>query len=234
MAPRLPPREARALGGDAGYLLDHRRADRTVVVAVGVFTCRLGSSSTTKEGPNGQTPSATTPTLSVCHGDDGGPRFHPCRRVQEAMRAKDIAYEKVVAAHGSPIPILRKGSREQLRAATGDTKLPALKLSDSMLITHSRAILAWVNDRPLRTDKGSPPCASPRNVGGGLQGSSSPGLRFVPAPPEVAGRHGAGSLTSAQFGPPKLRARGALVSEPRVRRHYEPDRVPRRPFGFGC
>ena len=86
-----------------------------------------------------------TPTLYVCHGDDGGPRFHPCRRVQEALRAAGIAYEKVIAAHGSPIPFLRKGSREHLREATGDTKLPVLKLADGTVITHSRAILAWIS-----------------------------------------------------------------------------------------
>ncbi|HXR14190.1 MAG TPA: glutathione S-transferase N-terminal domain-containing protein [Solirubrobacteraceae bacterium] len=85
------------------------------------------------------------PTLYVCHGDDGGPRIHPCRRVQEAMRAKGLPYEKVVAAHGSPIPFLRKGSREQLRADTGDTKLPTLKLADGTTITHSRAIFAWID-----------------------------------------------------------------------------------------
>lgn len=39
------------------------------------------------------------PTLYVCHGDEGGPRVHPCRRVQEAMHAKGISYEKVIAAH---------------------------------------------------------------------------------------------------------------------------------------
>src|SRR6202000_3062010 len=50
------------------------------------------------------------PTLFVCHGDDGGPRMHPCRRVQEAMSAKGIAYEKVIAVHGNPIPLLRRGS----------------------------------------------------------------------------------------------------------------------------
>jgi glutathione S-transferase len=87
------------------------------------------------------------PTLYVCHGDDGGPRVHPCRRVQEAMRAKDIAYEKVIAAHGSPIPFLRKGSRDELRRATGGEKLPALKLPDGTVLTHSRAILRWVQGR---------------------------------------------------------------------------------------
>ena len=38
-----------------------------------------------------------TPTLFVCHGDDGGPRRHPCRRVQEALNAAGIDYEKVIA-----------------------------------------------------------------------------------------------------------------------------------------
>jgi glutathione S-transferase len=88
---------------------------------------------------------AEIPTLYVCHGDEGGPRVHPCRRVQEALMAKGIEYEKVVAAHGSPLPFLRKGSRDELRAATGDTKLPTLKLPDGTVITHSRAILSWVD-----------------------------------------------------------------------------------------
>ena len=88
------------------------------------------------------------PTLYVCHGDDGGPRLHPCRRVQEAMRAAGIDYDKVIAAHGSPIPFLRKGSREKLREATGTTKLPALRLADGTVLAQSRAILSWVAQQP--------------------------------------------------------------------------------------
>jgi glutathione S-transferase len=87
---------------------------------------------------------AEIPTLFVCHGDDGGPRVHPCRRVQEALRAAGLDYEKVIAAHGSPVPFLRKGSRDALREATGAEKLPALKLPDGTVITHSRAILTWI------------------------------------------------------------------------------------------
>ena len=87
---------------------------------------------------------ADTPTLYVCHGDDGGPSIHPCRRVQEALRAAGIEYEKVVAGHGSPIPFLRRGSREELRNATGETKLPVLKLADGTVIAHSKQILAWI------------------------------------------------------------------------------------------
>jgi hypothetical protein len=90
---------------------------------------------------------AEIPTLYVCHGDDGGPRVHPCRRVQEAMRDAGIQYEKVIAAHGSPIPFLRKGSRDDLRQATGDAKLPALKLADGTVITHSKKILDWISQQ---------------------------------------------------------------------------------------
>ena len=88
-----------------------------------------------------------TPTLYVCHGDDWGPRVHPCRRVQEALRAAGIEYEKVIAAHGHPIPFLRKGSRDELRVATGDTKLPALTLPDGTVLTHSKAILSWASEQ---------------------------------------------------------------------------------------
>jgi glutathione S-transferase len=90
---------------------------------------------------------ADTPTLYVCHGDEGGPRMHPCRRVQEGLNAAGVEYEKVVAAHGSPIPFLRRGSREELREATGAEKLPALKLPDGTVLTHSRAILAWAGEQ---------------------------------------------------------------------------------------
>jgi glutathione S-transferase len=87
---------------------------------------------------------AEIPVLYVCHGDEGGPKMHPCRRVQEALRAAGIEYEKVIAGHGSPIPFLRKGSRDELREATGTEKLPTLKLPDGTVISHSRAILSWI------------------------------------------------------------------------------------------
>ena len=90
---------------------------------------------------------ADKPTLFVCHGDDGGPRIHPCRRVQEALREAGIDYDKVIAGHGNPIPFLRKGSRDELEAATGTTNLPAMKLPDGTVLVHSRAILAWVKDQ---------------------------------------------------------------------------------------
>src|SRR4051794_33083008 len=93
---------------------------------------------------------AEHPTLFVCHGDDEGPRFHPCRRTQEALRDAGIEYDKVIAAHGPPIPFLRKGARDVVAEATGDTKLPALNLPDGTVLKHSKAILGWVAEQPPR------------------------------------------------------------------------------------
>ena len=90
---------------------------------------------------------ADKPTLYVCHGDEGGPRAHPCARVQRAMQEAGIEYDKVIAGHGNPLPFLRKGSRDELEAATGTTKLPTLKLADGTVISHSGAILRWVKDQ---------------------------------------------------------------------------------------
>jgi hypothetical protein len=85
------------------------------------------------------------PTLFVCHGDDEGPKFHPCKRVQEALRAADIPYTKVIGGHGHPIPFLRKGSRDLVVQATGSDKLPSLRLPDGEVLIHSKAILAWID-----------------------------------------------------------------------------------------
>jgi glutathione S-transferase len=73
--------------------------------------------------------------------------MHPCRRAQEALREAGIEYEKVIAGHGHPVPFLRKGRRDELRAETGDAKLPALKLADGTVLKHSRAILSWVSSQ---------------------------------------------------------------------------------------
>jgi glutathione S-transferase len=96
---------------------------------------------------NDGSPAEEKPLLLVCHGDDEGPRMHPCRRVQEALRAAGIDYDKQLAAHGSPLPFLRKGSRDSVRAVTGDTKLPAMRLPDGTVLHHSRAILSWIKQQ---------------------------------------------------------------------------------------
>lgn len=58
------------------------------------------------------------------------------------MRAKGIEFDKVIGGHGSPLPFLRK-DRAELEAATGDQRLPTLKLTDGTVLKNSRAILRW-------------------------------------------------------------------------------------------
>ena len=87
------------------------------------------------------------PTLYHCHGDEGGPKLHPCRRVQEALKAKNIEYDKVLGGHGSPIPFLRRGSRDHVVEATGSERLPQMVLPDGTVLAGSKPILAWINEQ---------------------------------------------------------------------------------------
>ena len=90
---------------------------------------------------------AEKPTLYVCHGDTGGPKMHPCRRAQEALNAAGIEYDKVIGGHGNPLPFLRKNDRQELIAATGSKKLPALKLADGTVIHGAGKIIGWVREQ---------------------------------------------------------------------------------------
>jgi glutathione S-transferase len=78
----------------------------------------------------------------------GSTRVGASKRRFEAQESNT----KVIAAHGSPIPFLRRGSRDELFKATGMKKLPTLKLADGTIISHSRAILAWVGEQQERGD----------------------------------------------------------------------------------
>jgi Glutathione S-transferase, N-terminal domain len=100
---------------------------------------------------------AEKPTLYVCHGDTRAPWMHPCGRVQAALKAAGIEYDKVIGGHGNPLPFLRKGSRDELREATGQTKLPAMKLADGTVLAHSRAIMAWIKERQGQAEANQPP-----------------------------------------------------------------------------
>jgi glutathione S-transferase len=95
--------------------------------------------------------SGSKPTLYVCATDEGGPSLHPCRRVQKALRDAGIEFDKIVAGPGRPLGFGMKGKRPALKEATGEERLPALKLPDGTVITHSPSILKWVRERRAAT-----------------------------------------------------------------------------------
>ena len=84
-------------------------------------------------------------TLYVCHIDDGGPPPHACRRAQRALRAAGHDFEKVVFGRGKLFGLFTTGTRPELKAMSGQEKLPVLKLADGSTVNGSANIIAWAS-----------------------------------------------------------------------------------------
>jgi hypothetical protein len=85
-------------------------------------------------------------TLYVCHVDAGGPRPHACRRAQDALRDAGHDFEKIVYGKGRPFGLFTKGLRPDLKAMSGQEKLPVLKLADGSTVNGGASIVAWAKD----------------------------------------------------------------------------------------
>ncbi|MEA2298146.1 MAG: hypothetical protein QOF77_1082 [Solirubrobacteraceae bacterium] len=83
------------------------------------------------------------PTLHVCHIDDGGPKPHPCRRAHEALLTAGIDHEKVVFGRNKPFGLFTSGTRPELKALSGQEKLPVLELTDGTTVNGGGKIVAW-------------------------------------------------------------------------------------------
>ena len=82
-------------------------------------------------------------TLHVCHFNDRGTPLHPCKRAHKALRAAGHDYETVIAAHGRFFGLFTKGRRPDLKALSGQEKLPVLELTDGATVSGSARIVAW-------------------------------------------------------------------------------------------
>lgn len=89
------------------------------------------------------TTDVTTPTLYVCHIDDGMPKFHPCGKARAALDEAGVGYERVVYGKGKPFGIGTKGSRPDLEAVSGQEKLPVLVVPGGEVVAGSKAVVAW-------------------------------------------------------------------------------------------
>ncbi len=89
-----------------------------------------------------------TLTLYVCHIDDGGPPPHACKRAQRALRAAGHDFDKVIAGRGIPFGLFTTGRRPQLKALSGQEKLPVLQLPDGSTISGSANIIVWAREHP--------------------------------------------------------------------------------------
>ncbi|HMD57692.1 MAG TPA: glutathione S-transferase N-terminal domain-containing protein [Solirubrobacteraceae bacterium] len=82
-------------------------------------------------------------TLYVCHIDEGGPPPHACKRAQRALRESGHDFEKVIFAKGIPFGLFTRGRRPELKALSGQEKLPVLVLPDGSTVNGSADIIAW-------------------------------------------------------------------------------------------
>jgi hypothetical protein len=82
-------------------------------------------------------------TLHVCHIDDGGPPPHACRRAQRALRGGGHDFQKVVSGRGKLFGLFTTGTRPELKAISGQEKLPVLVLADGTTVNGSANIIAW-------------------------------------------------------------------------------------------
>jgi glutathione S-transferase len=85
-------------------------------------------------------------TLYVCHIDDGGPPPHACKRAQRALRDAGHDFEKVIAGRGIPFGLFTTGRRPELKALSGQEKLPVLRFADGSTISGSATIIAWARE----------------------------------------------------------------------------------------
>lgn len=98
-------------------------------------------------------------TLHVCHLDRGGPRFHPCRKVQEEMDELGHRYKTQVFDKNKPMGWFTKGKRPDLKQLSGQEKLPVLELDDGTTIADSKKILEWAGATAPAKSPSSTPAA---------------------------------------------------------------------------
>lgn len=80
------------------------------------------------------------PVLHVCHLEDGGPSIHPCRRAAGALTAAGVEHTRHVADRNRPMGLFTSGRRPELKALSGQEKLP---VPDDSTINGSGDIVAW-------------------------------------------------------------------------------------------
>jgi glutathione S-transferase len=83
------------------------------------------------------------PTLHVCSLDQAGPGLHACRRAHDALTEAGIEHDKSVFDRNRPFGLLTAGRRPDLKALSGQEKLPVLELPDGATVNGSGAIIAW-------------------------------------------------------------------------------------------
>lgn len=84
-----------------------------------------------------------TLTLLTCDLDDGGPKFHPCRKAHNALKEAGHEYQTEIFDKNRPMGLFTKGKRPKLKEMTGQEKLPVLRLPSGDYVIGSGEIIDW-------------------------------------------------------------------------------------------
>jgi len=89
------------------------------------------------------------PTLHVCSIDQAGPKVHACRRAHDALVGAGIDHDKSVFDQNRPFGLFTGGRRPELKAMSGQEKLPVLELPDGSTVNGSSAIISWAEEHAV-------------------------------------------------------------------------------------
>ena len=78
----------------------------------------------------------------------GRPAPHACKRAQNALREHGHDFDKMIAGHGHLFGLFTTGRRPEMKALSGQEKLPIMQLADGTVISGSKNIIAWANANP--------------------------------------------------------------------------------------
>jgi hypothetical protein len=91
----------------------------------------------------------TKPTLHVCSFDREGPKVHACRRADDALNDAGIDHDRSVFDTNRPFGLFTSGARPELKAMSGQEKLPVLELPDGSTVNGSGSIIEWAKEHAV-------------------------------------------------------------------------------------
>lgn len=85
--------------------------------------------------------------LYTCFGKGAGGALHPCAVAVNALDKAGIQYELKTVGGLKNIPFTTfGGKRDEIRALSGQERVPILVLDDQSVVTGSKAIKAWATE----------------------------------------------------------------------------------------
>ena len=119
------------------------RKDASTAVSRSKCCCDIGEPSGELRCRGYSRPCPRSPLLHVCWIDKTGAPIHPCAKAGKALTDAGIAHDRKVFGRGHPFGLLTTGRRPDLKALSGQEKLPVLELPDGSTVNGSNAIVEW-------------------------------------------------------------------------------------------